>query len=632
MEYLERRKHASRAVFWLAVEGTKDPLDDIVDDDLVVTTSKTAELQTRAFLDDVKMIWQAYLATDPFGSNPAHLQTIKAFVAATDTATAEITPIDLRTLRHALFAVQHGVLALLQEEDLPGFVRSDLYFKALSSLLPASNTASDPAAPVEEPSIPVPTSPRAPTAWIAVGASTTRSAPALPARPEVARLEATRVLATSEQSKAADPSKVDSRRSPSPSPSPVIARTELLVARETAPPQVSRTHAVIGEQVPTVDGETTPPSLGPPRAGRLPSLSRIDESGVDERQNPLEFLIGSPVDDAEDAPRPPLFEGAEVDDVDLDDEDFVEIRTIDAIQDALSSILESADAQSARSLQSSVTSLPDRVGAPIGRRISGDHVRSKSASALTTLASAAGSTSSGSPKLPLSPTVPSVGLPALPPVRAQRVFDDPETYADPYDSAPNNKSSAAASILMSASLSELEERTSTLHEQELVVDALIRRAELTGNVAELKLLSKSRGMLENELRAITYRLAQLETETEKDKTAFSAQRTRLSIPGTSVGQVSGLGSQSFQLFLVRVQQQTSDASSVEWIVPRRYSEFASLNDRLREQYAATRALDFPTKRLVGTWSKEFIEHRRLGLERYLQVRSRSIARMRINEQ
>ena len=48
-------------------------------------------------------------------------------------------------------------------------------------------------------------------------------------------------------------------------------------------------------------------------------------------------------------------------------------------------------------------------------------------------------------------------------------------------------------------------------------------------------------------------------------------------------------------------------------------EFFNMHNKLREKYAAVRALDFPGKRLVTSLSNSFVDSRRIALEKYMQV-------------
>jgi hypothetical protein len=56
-----------------------------------------------------------------------------------------------------------------------------------------------------------------------------------------------------------------------------------------------------------------------------------------------------------------------------------------------------------------------------------------------------------------------------------------------------------------------------------------------------------------------------------------------------------------------------------WVVSRRYSEFHELNKRLRSKFGPVRSLEFPRRQMMLKLQKDFLQKRRLGLEKYLRV-------------
>ena len=61
-----------------------------------------------------------------------------------------------------------------------------------------------------------------------------------------------------------------------------------------------------------------------------------------------------------------------------------------------------------------------------------------------------------------------------------------------------------------------------------------------------------------------------------------------------------------------------------WVVARRYSEFLTMHQRLKERYLNVKNLDFPGRRLVTTLSSSLVDNRKVALEKYLQVSTRLI--------
>ncbi len=60
--------------------------------------------------------------------------------------------------------------------------------------------------------------------------------------------------------------------------------------------------------------------------------------------------------------------------------------------------------------------------------------------------------------------------------------------------------------------------------------------------------------------------------------------------------------------------------AASWAVARRYSQFHELHRRLRAQYPSVRRLDFPRRRMMMKLQQDFLDKRRMALEKYLQVR------------
>lgn len=153
-----------------------------------------------------------------------------------------------------------------------------------------------------------------------------------------------------------------------------------------------------------------------------------------------------------------------------------------------------------------------------------------------------------------------------------------------------------------------------LTSQESVVDALTRKAELTNNVAELRILSKSKSSLQREIRRKELQRQQYIVQ-ESDNSLYG--RSNISIQSVVVGKEED--GREFALYVVEVQRQAGDQMpAAVWVVTRRYSEFHELHQHLRRRYPSTRDLEFPRRRVVMKLQKQFLQNRRLGLEAYLQ--------------
>lgn len=171
-------------------------------------------------------------------------------------------------------------------------------------------------------------------------------------------------------------------------------------------------------------------------------------------------------------------------------------------------------------------------------------------------------------------------------------------------------------LQLSVEISRLSEKISALQVQDAMLDSLLKKAELTGDVQELRLLQKSRSSLNRELRELSFQKAQFEQQEVANR--LIPDLTKISIVNSAVGEESG---KSVVRYLVEVQQLSpSGGVGTGWVVARRYNEFLDMHNKLRERHAAVKNLEFPGKRLVTSLSGSFVDLRRAALERYMQVR------------
>jgi sorting nexin-25 len=334
--------------------------------------------------------------------------------------------------------------------------------------------------------------------------------------------------------------------------------------------------------------------------------------------------------------RKPLFDDADEEPEEAEGEkelDFVQVQTIEAIQDALNSILEtdakglargSNSAKSTASLNN-LSASPKPVGG--GRRVVSASPKGTAARTRTQQLA-----TRPRPASPSSSRPNAVGMP-LP---RRPLFDDDVDIAAPDDASAHSSDidseietaarpplpivSMIGDLELQKELDKYEARTETLRGQEDVLEALVRKAELTGNARELKLLAKSRAALHRELRGIDYQRAQLEAQAAEHR--LVPGRVAITISGTTIGEAHG---KSFVLYLVEVHQLEEEGGQPVsgWFVTRRYSEFDQLDRALRDKLPHFRAPELPSKHLVTALSGSMVELRRAGLERYLKVRSLS---------
>ncbi|KAI0640032.1 PXA domain-containing protein [Trametes polyzona] len=171
-------------------------------------------------------------------------------------------------------------------------------------------------------------------------------------------------------------------------------------------------------------------------------------------------------------------------------------------------------------------------------------------------------------------------------------------------------------LQLSHEIERLSNKIGKLQTQDAMLDTLIKKAELSGDAQELRLLRKSKSALTRELRELRFQKTQYEQQESANR--LLSDRTRVAIVNSTVGEEDG---KQVVRYLIEVQQLAQDGSfSSGWVVARRYNEFFNMHNKLREKYVLVRNLDFPGKRLVTALSGSFVDSRRIALEKYLQVR------------
>ncbi|KAL4930050.1 putative intermediate filament protein (Mdm1) [Aspergillus undulatus] len=227
----------------------------------------------------------------------------------------------------------------------------------------------------------------------------------------------------------------------------------------------------------------------------------------------------------------------------------------------------------------------------------------------------------------LKPSIASLGL--LDGSSRRGVFDDdlfPEQqkyledeYEEPdggdgKDSADEVHEAAPGDLGLTEAIQALTKDIEKLGSQESVVDTLTRKAELTNNTAELRILRKSKTSIQRELHRKDMQRQQYMIQ-ESDNSLYG--RSTVRIKSIVVGKEED--GREFAMYVVEVQRNAGEQMpAASWAVARRYSEFHELHHQLRMRYPSVRQLEFPRRRMVMKLQKEFLQKRRLALEAYLQ--------------
>ncbi|KAF5388574.1 hypothetical protein D9757_004709 [Collybiopsis confluens] len=212
--------------------------------------------------------------------------------------------------------------------------------------------------------------------------------------------------------------------------------------------------------------------------------------------------------------------------------------------------------------------------------------------------------------------------PRSPTERSASGNEDEINHTEPDEDLPDEAEDGRGSyqlagpgdLQLSYEIARLGDKIASLQAQETILNSLIKKAELTGDKQESRLLNRSRFSMSRELRELLFQKSQYEQQESANR--LLSDRTQVSIVSSTVGEEDG---KSVVRYLVEVQQLGIDGSfSSGWVVARRYNEFLNMHNKLRDKYGLVRNLEFPGKRLVPHLSTNFVDTRRIGLEKYLQ--------------
>lgn len=577
-EFLDRRERTGVLGFWLAVEGLKDPLEDVSAGTFGPNGNQAkvgSGQATEAMRDDLLSIADVYFRnpamTASLGLDP---QSVSRFSEAARASGDEAGSPDVRDLRRALFEMQSSAFERLLADDYPAFAASELFLKATASMVSTQSLTSEPVA-VASPIRPTSSGPIRPSSL--PGMMRALSQDSHPPRDPAYLQHHPQPISTP----------VSRPGSPEPSLLTFKGGAAGAATRRTATaaPQVTL-QAAFDERPP--GQRLTGPATKQHNALLRPQGNRAQTSAS------FDFLM-SPSDEG----RAPLFG----DDEDLsvagsrrvssELEPKIDTAMASALTDALTSIISTADDESPRP--------------PTVSRMSSASPPSHVPAAAKRAAIKTGSPPAGSSKPSPAPSI------------RRGLFDDDEDDHSDAEASPSPPidGSLVPAVVNIRTLPEAEDKASLLEGQLGILNGLMRKAELTGNRAEMRLLSKSMDAVTAELTQVAFRRSQLEArQAQESQHHLVPGRTTVSISGTTVGRS---GATQFVLYLIEVHKLADDGSFASgWVVTRRYSEFSSLHTILRDKYPISRSLDFPAKTL--TTNRALVEQRKLGLEKYLKVR------------
>lgn len=204
------------------------------------------------------------------------------------------------------------------------------------------------------------------------------------------------------------------------------------------------------------------------------------------------------------------------------------------------------------------------------------------------------------------------------------LFPDEEKFlSDEHDDPEEEKevkvedeihAAAPGDLGLAEAITALTEDIDRLTAQNAVIDSLTRKAELTNNTAELRILRKSKSSMQREIRRKELQRQQYVIQ-ESDNSLYG--RSTIKIKSIMVGKEDD--GREYAVYVIEVHRKAGEQMpAASWVVTRRYSEFHDLHQRLREKYPSVRNLDFPRRRMVLKLQSDFLHKRRLALEQYLR--------------
>ncbi|KAI9885137.1 MAG: hypothetical protein M1823_003067 [Watsoniomyces obsoletus] len=192
--------------------------------------------------------------------------------------------------------------------------------------------------------------------------------------------------------------------------------------------------------------------------------------------------------------------------------------------------------------------------------------------------------------------------------------EDPEETLDEKAQEHSVQEAGPGDLGLNEAIAILDSDIDKLVAQDVVVDSLTLKAELTNNAAELRILRKSKASLQREIRRKELQRQQYILQ-ERDNKLYG--RATIRIKSVMVGTEDD--GHEYAIYMVEVSRHAGEQMpAASWAVARRYSEFHELHRRLRTQYPNVRRLDFPRRRVMMKLQQDFLDKRRLALEHYLR--------------
>ncbi|CAB4377807.1 unnamed protein product [Rhizophagus irregularis] len=171
-------------------------------------------------------------------------------------------------------------------------------------------------------------------------------------------------------------------------------------------------------------------------------------------------------------------------------------------------------------------------------------------------------------------------------------------------------------LFLSEKINELDKKLVDLTEHENLARKLIKQQKQSNQIDGIYEITKKIQGLIGQIKRIDIQRQQYQVQVQEN--IISKDVTKLSIPAFTVKQENY---KKFAVYIIMVQRIDASTGKAKagWIVPRRYNEFSSLNQQLKNHYSEfVDKFEFPGKTLFNSLNNTFLESRRVQLENYLQ--------------
>ncbi|ORX44583.1 hypothetical protein DM01DRAFT_1340339 [Hesseltinella vesiculosa] len=568
MEFMDRREDLVKLQFWLMVEGFKS----------------TDDTKQDMFVQDAQMVMDMYFtAGAPHRLTNVPEPLIKDLDSALQHHQHGTSAGRNKTdVQHRLNILQQHIFWQMEKEDYPYFKRSDLYFKFLASTPTPEPTTSSDRHSLDEHSLTTPSS----SSSLNTLPPTDLSPPPQPTVSASLFSRKKHVSASAALSQRTSP-----RKKTTPPPALIVENTEstrlFKPPHDEGKPALLSTNGLLASfssitsrPLPENSVNSQPPSKPvTPSSPRQQSKAEPTAAATTVSAAPwYAASLSSPASSINTLPKLDS-----LDDPDVEPEDESEVGITEPNTHTIPS--DPVDLDDAQSMLHQTT--VEAVEAELQSIMDG--------------------------MVPLSPR-PDQPAPLEPAPPEHLPPDDTNPVQANDDTNSRHPPVALSGPMLADEVQRLGTEIDKLIQQEVIVDALIKKAEAKDKQNELRILVKSKAMFQHEREQFEFQ--RLQYEQQQSENFLAPERTHVSITNATIGSDAH---GEFAVYVIELQQFDMNGHQTSgWVVTRRFSEFFDLHQLLKTKFSTVRTMAFPTKWPLLKLQKAFVEARRSSLERYLR--------------